>query len=134
MTFPTSRNKAFRALFCVLLTFLTISATSCSDEDDPYYSPLVGDWALVDYAGPGNFYIDGLSLYSDGTGYVSGYNDYGVPDSWFVMWSSFNNSTLMITFTDGYGDTWSYYYDFNNGELHLQPVDDPMTDYWFVRA
>lgn len=126
--------KKLRISFPVIIMLaLSFTLSSCTDEDDPYYSPLVGDWGLVDYVGPGNFFLNGLSLYSDGSGYVTGYNDYGALDGWEVWWATYAGSTFQITFTDGYGDIWSYYYDFNNGELHLVPVEDPSTEYWFAR-
>lgn len=135
MPLPSRPPLRFRSLLCMLtVSIISLSLFSCTDEDDPYYSPLVGRWALTDYAGDGNFYLQGLVLYDDGTGYVTGFNDMGAPDSWDVWWSTFRGSTLQISFMDGYGDTWTYYYDFNGGELHLVSVDDPYSEYWYARC
>lgn len=125
-------RQVFMHLIAALALILTVS--SCTQEDDPYYSPLVGGWQLVDYSGPGTYYISALMLYSDGTGYVSGEDSYGYPQTWNVQWSSFSGSSLTIYFNDAYGTQWSYYYNFSGGELHLQPVDDISTDYWYMRS
>lgn len=121
-------------LTAIILVVASLSFSSCSDEDDPYYSPLVGAWQLSDYSGDGNYYLEGLVLYDDGSGYVTGYNDYGAYDSWDIWWSSLNGSILQVTFTDGYGDSWTYYYNFNGGYLHLKSVDAPYSEYWYVRC
>ncbi len=117
-----------------LAAIISASLTGCTQEDDPYYSPLVGRWQLVDYYGPGSYFLSGLILYEDGFGYVTGEDDYGYPQTWEVQWSSFSGRSLTIYFNDAYGSIWTYYYNFNGGELHLQPVDDISTDYWYIRA
>ncbi|MDE7125741.1 MAG: hypothetical protein K2O12_04600 [Muribaculaceae bacterium] len=120
----------------ILLTAISAAVTlgSCTNEDDPYYSPLVGGWQLVDYAGPCSYYLSGMMLYGDGSGYVSGEDDYGFPQTWSIQWSSYSGNSLTIYFNDAYGTVWTYYYNFTGGELHMQPANDLSTQYWFARA
>lgn len=136
----TTANQATRtgrlrfiALLASMICIVSLTS-SCTSEDDPYYSPLVGGWQLVDYSGQGTYYISSMMLYSDGTGYVTGLDDYGYSQTWSVQWSSYSSSSLTIYFNDAYASAWSYYYNFSGGELHLQPINDVTTDYWYMRA
>lgn len=123
-----------RPLLLLLAVMIGLAFTACSSEDDPYSSPLVGRWHLVDYSGPGSYYLSSMILYGDGTGYVSGEDDYGFAQTWTVGWSSYSGRQLTIYFDDAYGTVWSYYYSFAAGELSLQPVDDLATQFWYMRG
>ncbi len=137
MTNSTTRHnwlRIGRPLLIMLAVIMGLGFTGCSSEDDPYTSPLVGRWQLVDYVGPGSYYISSMILYGDGSGYVSGEDDYGFAQTWTVGWSSYSGRQLTIYFDDAYGTVWSYYYSFAAGELSLQPVDDLATQFWYMRG
>ncbi len=57
-----------------------------------------------------------IQFYTNGTGIMSFYDDYGYWGSYGFEWDD-HNSYVVIFYYDGGQDT--YYYDFNLGYLHL---------------
>ena len=57
---------------------------SCSDENDYYWSPLIGDWVLVaDEYGPVDTDQNIFSFYADGSSHVS-YTHLTLPTTHYV--------------------------------------------------
>ncbi|MDE6523987.1 MAG: hypothetical protein K2L66_00355, partial [Paramuribaculum sp.] len=74
---------------------------SCSDENDYYWSPLIGDWVLVaDEYGPVDTDQNIFSFYSDGSGQYVDYDNWGQSYTYDIYWDT-DGTALYISFADG---------------------------------
>ncbi len=119
--------KAKKLLFpLIMMLFMSVSFTSCIDDDDePYYSPLVGSWELLEdsYGIVPQYEINYFHFYSDGRGVYEAYDNHGDWCNWKYWWTDYGryDNTVEIEFQDG--TTWTYYWEINRGYLYLY-------DYW----
>lgn len=110
------------SLFSVILCVSALLSLSSCEEDDTYYSPLVGAWyANYDNYGPiynNNIqYYNSYFFYGNGTGF---YQYYDVRGQWTGMqftWNSYNDDYVIITYQTGFTQT--FYYQFNRKYLEL---------------
>ncbi len=104
----------------VMLLMMIVSFTSC-DKDEPYYSPLIGSWELLEdqYGVVPTDYINYFHFYADGHGVYEGYDNHGFWSNWDIWWNDFDRyeDVLEITFEDG--TVWSYYWEIYRGYLYL---------------
>lgn len=109
----------------MMMLLMAVSFSSCYEDDDRYYSPLVGSWELLEdqYGLVPQVYIDRLHFYSDGRGVYEAYDNYGYWNSWNIWWDDYGRygNTIEIRFYDG--TTWTYFWEFYRGYLYLY-------DYW----
>ncbi len=105
--------------------------TSC-DDDEPYYSPLIGLWAVSSDC---NVYHE-FEFNADGTGYYYefdrwGYDDYPAYEAPFFWYEDYDQ--VQLRFRDG--AVWNYGYQFSGNRLLLYNLDsgDPYPmEYRFV--
>lgn len=110
-------KRIFLPLAVVLILLPVL--VSC-DDDEPYYSPLVGTWGVTSES---NIYHE-FEFYSDGTGYYLEYNGWGhygyptnqTPFFWYV-----NYDDLQLRFRNG--DVWNYEYEVRGNRLFLWDMD-----------
>lgn len=109
----------------MLLLMMTLSLSSCGDYDEPYYSPLIGSWELLEdqYGVVPYKEVNRFHFYSDGRGAYEAYDDYGYWTNWRYWWDEYGkyDNLVEITFEDG--TTWTYYWEIHRGYLYLY-------DYW----
>lgn len=110
----------------IITTLMTF--TSC-DEDNPFYSPLVGEWELLEdrYGVVSQNMVDRFIFKDNGTGYYEGYNEYGQWDRWLISWSSYSDYRLTIRFE--HGENWYFYWDFEGDYLYLYEDGNRMNYY-----
>lgn len=119
--------KAKKLLFpLIMMLLMSISFTSCiDDDDDRYYSPLVGSWELLEdsYGIVPQYEINYFHFYSDGRGVYEAYDNHGYLCNWDFWWDNYGRyeNTVEIRFHDG--TTWTYYWELYRGYLYLY-------DYW----
>ncbi len=113
-----------------LLSVMTLSLTSCED-DEHYYGSVVGVWELEsdDYGIVPEIDIDKYAFYPDGTGVYGCYDNRGVwisdiPFLWSYGWAG--PGTICIDF--GGANEYYYYYDFDGPYLMLS--EDPHFRSW----
>lgn len=111
----TRRRFTFHAL---MLMLVMVGLTSCAD-DDPYYdySPIIGDWYLVD---PPTAIYNEFSFYPDGSGNY--YADDGYGDE-YISWETWGNQ-LNVYFST---ETWQFTWAMRGGYLYLYPFDGGQT-------
>ncbi|MDE6199336.1 MAG: hypothetical protein K2L55_03315 [Muribaculaceae bacterium] len=102
------------SLSLMLVMFVALFTTSCTEEDD-YWSPIEGCWAIVDP--PGADYNE-YCFNHDGTGsyFIS---DYAGQSTYYFTWETFDN-TLYVYFATG--DTWRFTWYIRGAYLYLYPV------------
>jgi len=104
---------------------MAVSFSSCCEDDDRYYSPLVGSWELLEdsYGIVPQYEINYFHFYSDGRGVYEAYDNHGYWCNWKYWWTDYGryDNTVEIEFQDG--TTWTYYWEINRGYLYLY-------DYW----
>lgn len=104
---------------------MAVSFSSCCEDDDRYYSPLVGSWELLEdsYGIVPQYEIDYFHFYSDGRGVYEAYDNHGYLCNWDFWWDNYGRyeNTVEIRFHDG--TTWTYYWELYRGYLYLY-------DYW----
>ena len=130
-------------LLAIAVTVVTLG--SCSDDDDYYWSPLIGDWVLVaDEYGPVDtdqnifsFYSDGSGQYvdydnwgqsytydiywdTDGSGQYVDYDNWGQSYTYDIYWDT-DGSLLYVTFADG--QEWVYRWAVNGNNMYLTDLD-----------
>lgn len=119
--------KAKKLLFpLIMMLLMSVSFTSCiDDDDDRYYSPLVGSWELLEdsYGIVPQYEINYFHFYSDGRGVYEAYDNHGYLCNWDFWWDDYGRyeNTVEIRFHDG--TTWTYYWELYRGYLYLY-------DYW----
>lgn len=65
-------------LATLAIVFISLAFTAC-DDDEYYYSPLVGDWILVaDDYGVVDAYQSTFQFYADGSGVYTDYDEWGL--------------------------------------------------------
>ena len=94
---------------------------SCSDENDYYWSPLIGDWVLVaDEYGPVDTDQNIFSFYGDGSGQYVDYDNWGQSYT-YDIYGDTDGTALYISFADG--QDWMYLWAVNGNNLYLTDVD-----------
>lgn len=117
-------------IFPILIAITTLLVfTSCDDEDNPFYSPLVGEWELLEdrYGIVPQNMIDRFIFNDNGAGYYEGYNEYGKWDRWLISWSSYSDYRLVVRFE--HGDNWYFYWDYDGDYLYLYEDGNRMNYY-----
>lgn len=101
---------------------MAMSFTSC--EENPYYSPLVGSWELLEdvYGVVPQNEIDRLHFNSNGVGIYEAINPYHNRwDQWIISWKEYAGNfedIVEIYFEDG--TVWEYYWAVDDrGYLYL---------------
>ncbi|ROT06365.1 hypothetical protein EEL49_08610 [Muribaculaceae bacterium Isolate-104 (HZI)] len=112
--------KTRKVLSLIAFAFMTVALGACSDDNDYYYSPLIGDWVLVaDKYGP----VDGdqpiFQFYTDGSGTYTDY-DWGNEYTYAIYWEP-DGDLLYINFSDG--QQWVYQWDIDGTFLYLRDLD-----------
>lgn len=107
----------------MMLLIMAVSFTSC-EEDEPYYSPLVGSWELLEdvYGVVPQTDIDRLHFNANGVGVYEAIDPYtGYWGQWIISWKEYAgnyNDIVEIYFEDG--TRWEYYWEVDNrGYLYL---------------
>ncbi|MBD5210426.1 MAG: hypothetical protein HDS69_04430 [Bacteroidales bacterium] len=100
------------ALLAVML--VSLLTTSCDDDDDFIYSPLIGHWSIVSppYADYNEYHF-----MSDGTGYYY-IDDYAGQSTYYFTYETYDD-VLNVYFN--MGDTWSFNWGLSNGYMYLYP-------------
>lgn len=112
--------KTKRLPLFAALAFICLALAACSDDDDYYYSPLIGDWVLVaDDYGPVEGDQPFFQFYSDGSGTYTDY-DWGNSYTYNIFWEP-DGEYLYINFSDG--QQWSYLWSVTGRYLYLTDVD-----------
>lgn len=112
-----SRNFFAFATFAIILT----SLTGCDNNDDYYYSPLIGDWVLVaDDYGPVEVNQSAFNFYADGTGFFTDYDDWGYEYTYDIFWEP-NGELLYVSFSDG--NVWTYRWAIAGSYLYLTDLE-----------
>ena len=120
----------------VLLVALLPVLSSC--DDDEYYSPLIGVWAInsqADVYHEFEFLANGTGWYYEYNGW--GYDDYPSYEAPFRWYENYNVETGydMVQLRFSNGDVWNYDYEARGNKLRLWNIDvyDPYPmDYIFV--
>lgn len=113
------KNKKLLLPF-VTLALLCVMFSSCGDDDDYYFSPLIGEWVLVsDDAGPVDYDQAVFQLYEDGNGTYTSY-EWGDPYTYYIYWET-DGDILYINFDDG--QQWAYVWSVAGDYLYLHDVD-----------
>lgn len=112
------KTKTFLSL--IAFAFMAVALSACSEDDDYYYSPLIGDWVLVaDEYGP----VDGnqpiFQFYADGSGTYTDY-DWGNEYTYAIYWEP-DGDLLYINFNDG--QQWVYQWQLDGTILYLKDLD-----------
>lgn len=115
------RNKV-TFISALILSFTALLTLSSCDQDDPYYSPLVGGWiSSYDNAGPINVYnydyYNEYYFYDNGTGQYCYYDNYRNLVAISFVWTSYNDNYVNIRYETG--DSFNFYYHFINGYLEF---------------
>lgn len=113
-----SNRLQFIALMATV--FMTLALTAC-DENDEYYSPLVGGWVLVaDDYGPVYMYQNSFEFHADGTGTYTDFDEWGYEYTYNIFWEP-NGPQLYISFADG--SQWAYQWSVTGIMLYLTDLD-----------
>ncbi len=115
--------KTKKSLFTIMmLLVMAMSLTSC--EENPYYSPLIGSWELLEdvYGVVPQNEIDRLHFNSNGVGKYEAVNPYyNHLDQWIISWKEYSGNfynIVEIYFEDG--TMWEYYWTVDDrGYLYL---------------
>lgn len=111
--------KTKKFLSFLAFAFMAVALSSCND-DDYYYSPLIGDWVLVaDDYGPVVEDQSIFSFYGDGTGIYTEY-DWGNEYNYQITWEP-DGEYLYIFFADA--QQWTYRWAIAGDMLYLTDID-----------
>lgn len=112
------KTKKFLSL--IAFAFIAAALSACAEDDDFYYSPLIGDWVLVaDEYGPVEGYQPIFQFYSSGAGTYIDY-DWDNEYTYDIYWVTDGNR-LYINFDDG--QQWAYRWDIDGTLLYLTDLD-----------
>lgn len=114
-------SRPTRFLAIAAFAFIVLAFTACDENDEYYYSPLIGDWVLVaDDYGPVEVNQSTFNLYADGSGIFTDYDEWGYEYTYNIFWQP-DGTLLYITFNDGTG--WTYRWAITGSTLFLTDVD-----------
>ena len=105
-------NKLKMRFVALLLVVVSAVAMTSCEDDDYYYSDLIGSWQLVESGGRPVYDLetDYYTFYSDGTGYYSYYDQMGrIWDEPF-LWGERPGGRLLLSYDNpAFGDESCYY-------------------------
>ncbi len=114
-------NKLAIRLFALLLTIVAGASLSSCDEDDPYFSDIVGSWHLVESDGQPvyDYQTDYYSFYSNGSGTYAYYDTFGHFWQETFSWQSFNGEQLVLYYDNPNFGTVSCYYRYDGRYMYF---------------
>lgn len=114
-------SKRSSLLATLAIVFISLAFTACGNDDEYYYSPLVGDWILVaDDYGPVDTYQSTFQFYADGSGVYTDYDEWGYEYTYNIYWEP-DGSQLYISFSNG--EQWDYQWAVTGTTLYLTDLD-----------
>lgn len=109
-------RKIRQYLLYVALIAIFLPFTSSCDDDDRYYSPLIGVWEVVSETD----IFHRFEFDTDGRGYYITYDWYDNPYYEEFYWHE-DYDTVYLSFHGGY--VWGYQYRIVNRRLYLYNID-----------
>lgn len=114
-------SKSIKIITLAAFAFLALTFSGCEDNDDYYYSPLIGDWELVsDDYGPVTLNQSVFSFYGDGAGIYTDYDDWGYEYNYDIFWEP-DGDLLYVSFDDG--NYWTYRWAIAGSYLYLTDIE-----------